>query len=129
MVRDRVRCRLLVNSHCLTLPTARLIRAAHALPVPGDRIVLGPADNGGYYLLGMKHPHPRRSADLAWRTTDVAAATLARATALDLDAVTLRRWCEVDDAATLNRLVAGADHGYIAPATNACIERNGLRGP
>ena len=49
----------LVNSDSPTLPTAWLIRAAHALLVSGDRIVLGPADDGGYYLLGMRHPHPR----------------------------------------------------------------------
>ncbi len=118
----------LVNSDSPTLPTASLIRAAHALLLPGERIVLGPADDGGYYLLGMKQPHAHLFADIAWSTSGVAAATCSRAAALGLDVVTLPSWYDVDDAATLNRLVADADGGYAAPATNAWIERNGLRG-
>ena len=76
---------------------------------PGERIVLGPADDGGYYLLGMKQPHAHLFADIAWSTGSVAAATRARAAELGLDVVTLPTWYDVDDAATLARLVAGAD--------------------
>ena len=90
--------------------------------------MLGPAEDGGYYLLGMKQPHAHLFADIAWSTSGVAAATRARAAALGLDVVTLPTWYDVDDAATLDRLVAGADQGYAAPATNAWIERSGLRG-
>ncbi len=118
----------LVNSDSPTLPTACLIAAARALLAPGDRIALGPADDGGYYLLGMKQPHPRLFADIAWSTSSVAAATQARASALGLDTVMLPTWYDVDDAASLDRLVAGVDDGYAAPATNAWIESNGLRG-
>jgi glycosyltransferase A (GT-A) superfamily protein (DUF2064 family) len=96
----------LVNSDSPTLPTACLIRTAYALLVPGDRIVLGQVDNDGYYLLGMKHPHSRLFADIACSTNGVAAATLARATALDLDVAALPTWFDVEDAATLNPLVA-----------------------
>jgi hypothetical protein len=118
----------LVNSDSPSLPTACLIDAARALLAPGDRIALGPADDGGYYLLGMKQPHPHLFADIAWSTSSVASATQARASALGLDVVMLPTWYDVDDAASLDRLVAGADDGYAAPATNAWIERNGLRG-
>ena len=48
----------LVNADSPTLPTACLIRAARALLVPGDRIVLGATDDGGYYLLGMRATPP-----------------------------------------------------------------------
>ena len=118
----------LVNSDSPTLPTEALIDAARALLAPGDRIVLGPADDGGYYLLGMKQPHAHLFADIAWSTSYVATATQARASALGLDVVTLATWYDVDDAASLERLVAGSDDGYAAPATNAWIERSGLRG-
>jgi uncharacterized protein len=118
----------LVNSDSPTLPTAWLIRAARALLVSGERVLLGPADDGGYYLLGMRQLHPRLFADIAWSTSGVAAATRARAAELGLDVVTLPTWYDVDDAATLHRLVSGADGGYAAPATNAWIERSGLRG-
>src|SRR5689334_4729751 len=44
----------LVNSDSPTLPTALLVQAARLLLAPGERIVLGPAEDGGYYLLGMQ---------------------------------------------------------------------------
>ncbi len=88
----------LVNSDSPTLPTALLIQAARALLAPGERVVLGPAEDGGYYLLGMKQPHAHLFADIAWSTSSVAAATHARAVALGLDVVTLPAWYDVDDA-------------------------------
>jgi uncharacterized protein len=124
----------LVNSDSPTLPTAVLLQAVHSLLSPGDRVVLGPAEDGGYYLLGMKQPHARLFADIAWSTDSVAATTRMRAVALGLDVVTLPTWYDVDDSASLNRLVAEtADGGmglqpYTAPATNAWIEGSGLRG-
>jgi len=117
----------LVNSDSPTLPTSVLIQAARALLAPGERIVLGPAEDGGYYLLGMQRPHAHLFAGIAWSTSGVAAATRTRAVALRLDVVTLPAWYDVDDAASLDRLLAGPDDGYAAPATNAWIERSGLR--
>ena len=65
----------LVNSDSPTLPTAFLLQATHALLSPGERVVLGPAEDGGYYLLGMKRPHAHLFADIAWSTDSVAATT------------------------------------------------------
>ena len=79
----------LVNSDSPTLPTALLARAANALLAPGERVVLGPADDGGYYLLGMKQPYAHLFADIAWSTSEVAAATRERATSLGLEVITL----------------------------------------
>ena len=89
----------LVNSDSPTLPTSVLIQAARALLVPGERIVLGPAEDGGYYLLGMQRAHAELFAGIAWSTGSVAAATHARAVTLGLDVVTLPAWYDVDDAA------------------------------
>jgi len=130
------RAACLLNSDSPTLPTALLIQAAHVLLAAGERVVLGPAEDGGYYLLGMNQPHAHLFADIAWSTSDVAAATRARADELGLEMVTLPTWYDVDDAASLARLVANdADEPlpreptpYAAPATRAWIERNGLNG-
>jgi glycosyltransferase A (GT-A) superfamily protein (DUF2064 family) len=63
-------CELLKRSHCSaivlnsdspTLPTALLLEAVEVLARPGDQAVLGPATDGGYYLLGLKKPHRRAS--------------------------------------------------------------------
>jgi uncharacterized protein len=99
----------LVNSDSPTLPTSLLIQTARALLGPGQRIVLGPADDGGYYLIGMQQPHAHLFADIAWSTESVAAATHARANALNLEVMTLPTWYDVDDAASLARLLAEAD--------------------
>jgi uncharacterized protein len=130
------RAACLLNSDSPTLPTALLIKAAHALLAEGERVVLGPAEDGGYYLLGMNQPHAHLFADIAWSTSDVAAATRTRADELGLDVVMLPAWYDVDDAASLARLIADdADEApprvptpYAAPATRAWIERNGLIG-
>jgi uncharacterized protein len=127
----------LVNSDSPTLLTVLLARAAHAILAPGERVVLGPAEDGGYYLLGMKQPHARLFADIAWSTGEVAAATRARAGALGLEVITLPTWYDVDDADSLARLLADAEDGapsaadlqpYAAPATRECLGRIGLRG-
>jgi glycosyltransferase A (GT-A) superfamily protein (DUF2064 family) len=50
-------CVLLVNGDSPTLPASFLVDAIGLLRRPGDRMVLGPAADGGYYLIGLKHPH------------------------------------------------------------------------
>ena len=95
----------LLNSDSPTLPTAYLIAAATALAVPGDRIVLGPCVDGGYYLIGLKRPHRRLFDDVDWSTERVAAQTLARAKELALPVHHLPSWYDVDDADALRVLV------------------------
>ena len=95
----------LLNSDSPTLPAAYLIAAATALAVPGDRIVLGPSTDGGYYLIGLKRPHRRLFEDVDWSTDRVAAQTLARARELNLSEHHLPSWYDVDDADALRVLV------------------------
>src|SRR5258708_21098579 len=49
----------LVNADSPTLPTEVLVEAVRLLREPGDRIVLGPAADGGYYFIGVKQFHRR----------------------------------------------------------------------
>jgi hypothetical protein len=97
---------IVLNSDSPTLPTALLIEAADILAQPGDRVVLGPAVDGGYYLLGIKYAHPRLFADIAWSTSRVAAQTMDRARELGLHVHVLARWYDVDDADALSVLHA-----------------------
>jgi rSAM/selenodomain-associated transferase 1 len=121
----------LLNSDSPTLPTALLAQAARALAEPGDRVVLGPAEDGGYYLIGMKAPHAQLFADIAWSTGQVAGQTRERVRQQGLDLVELAPWYDVDDHAALHRLcselagTAPADRltPYPAPATAAAIRR------
>lgn len=117
----------LLNSDSPTLPTQYLVRAAEALRAPGDRCVLGPAEDGGYYLIGMKVAHARLFGDIDWSSETVADATRARAAELGLEMVELPVWYDVDDRSSLARLFreiqqgAGAGH-YSAPATARAID-------
>lgn len=117
-----------LNADSPTLPTAYLRQAAMALAAPGDRVVLGPAEDGGYYLLGMKQAHAGLFADIDWSTERVFDQTCARAASLGLELVLLPPWYDVDEPASLDRLHAelagGGDREiYPAPATRLALDR------
>ncbi len=95
---------VVLNSDSPTLPTALLVEAAEALARPGERAVLGPASDGGYYLLGLKTVHRRLFEDIAWSTERVADQTLERAREIELDIHALPVWYDVDDVEGLHRL-------------------------
>jgi rSAM/selenodomain-associated transferase 1 len=95
----------LLNADSPTLPAGYLVAAAVALAAPGDRVVLGPSTDGGYYLIGMKRLHAGLFRDIAWSTDRVYGQTLARASALGLAVVELPTWYDVDDAETLQGLL------------------------
>jgi rSAM/selenodomain-associated transferase 1 len=95
----------LLNSDSPTLPTAYLAAAATALAAPGDRVVLGPSIDGGYYLIGLKQPHRRLFEDIDWSTERVLVQSLARAREIDLPVHQLPSWYDVDDLDALRVLV------------------------
>jgi uncharacterized protein len=93
-------CAILINSDSPTLPPSLLVHAVEALRAPGDRVVLGPAIDGGYYLIGLKAPHDRLFEDIPWSTADVFRLTCERASEIALPAVALPVWYDIDDADT-----------------------------
>ncbi len=125
---------VVLNSDSPTLPTGCLVHAARVLAGEGDRVVLGPADDGGYYLLGMNAAHAHLFADIAWSTDRVAATTRSRAAECGLEVVELPAWYDVDDQAALERLVRETAAPppvsgwlpYPAPVTVAVLRRLGL---
>ena len=94
-----------LNSDSPTLPPSILADAACRLELPGDRVVLGPSSDGGYYLLGCKAIHRRLFEDIAWSTEIVARQTLERAAEIGVEVQLLPEWYDVDDAAALRTLV------------------------
>ena len=98
------RSAVVLNSDSPTLPTGFLVETAEALARSGDRAVLGPSSDGGYYLLGLKAVHRRLFEDIAWSTERVAEQTLERAREIGLDVHRLPVWYDVDDAESLRRL-------------------------
>ena len=94
----------LINSDSPTVPTSCFAEAAQALAKTGDRLVLGPSDDGGYYLIGLKQAHRRLFEEIAWSTEHVLAQTRERAAELSLPIHELPGGFDVDDQATLRRL-------------------------
>ena len=116
-----------LNSDSPTLPTACLVQAAQHLAA-GPGVVLGAAEDGGYYLLGMNALHEELFGGIAWSTADVAEQTRAAARSLGLPVHELPIWYDVDDRFSLGRLVGdlGAGVGFRAEATALRIAALGL---
>ncbi len=91
---------ILVNSDSPTLPASVLIDAIAALRAEGDRVVLGPALDGGYYLIGLKRSHAALFQDIPWSTPQVLAQTLERAATIGLTVAMLPTWYDIDEPET-----------------------------
>jgi uncharacterized protein len=68
-------------------------------------LVLGPASDGGYYLIGLKRPVPELFTDVPWSTANVFAATCRNASALGLTVGLLKEWRDIDVAEDLRALI------------------------
>jgi uncharacterized protein len=94
----------LIDSDSPTIPTRNFIRAVELLSTPEDRIVLGPCDDGGYYLVGLKRLHREIFEEIDWSTERVFEQTKQRAMQIGIEARLLPLAFDVDDSATLHRL-------------------------
>ena len=96
---------VLVNSDGPTLPRSILRAAADAVRC-GDNVVLSPALDGGYTLIGLSKPHPEVFAGIPWSTSGVYRTTLQRAREAALTVTNVPAWYDVDDLASLRVLQA-----------------------
>lgn len=121
----------LIDSDSPTVPAAVFAEAVAALARPGDRVVLGPSHDGGYYLIGLKAAHPAPFSEITWSTGKVAEETRRRCHEARIEVVELPLWYDVDDEQTLHLLRAelldgeqppfAAMPGYDAPWTRAFL--------
>jgi uncharacterized protein len=126
----------LIDSDSPTVPQQAFAQAVAFLSQPGDSVVLGPSDDGGYYLIGLKKMHRALFEGIDWSTDRVLQQTIQRAQEIELAVHLLPTWYDVDDRATLHRLCheffdanGSANPGYPAPATrqflNDLLRREG----
>jgi hypothetical protein len=124
---------VLIGSDLPSLPPAHIAQAFARLDDGAD-VVLGPAEDGGYYLIAATAPHPALFADIAWSTNAVYAQTVAKVQASGLSLATIPSWYDIDGVADLRRcmddLAAHPDHPATATraflrAMNDQIERTG----
>ena len=94
----------IMDSDSPTLPSHCLAEAFDQLARPGDRVVLGPTADGGYYLIGIKKNHRGLFEGIAWSTDKVLLQTVSRAEELGLDVSLLPAWFDIDNEEDLQRL-------------------------
>jgi len=95
-----------VDSDTPTLPADFLQQAVDCLTRPGPDVVLGPTEDGGYYLIGVRLAHRALFDAVPWSTSDVLEVTLRRAATAGLRTACLPPWFDVDTPDDLERLRA-----------------------
>ena len=106
------------------VPLARLDEAAAQLGIGVD-LVVGPAADGGYYLLGMRTLHPKLFAGIPWGTASVLNLTLARAHQLGLRTHLLAEEFDIDEAVDVTRLEGLLREGRVyLPRTAAVLAQS-----
>jgi uncharacterized protein len=104
---DRLACAaapypvIFIGSDAPDLDAARLIAAATALQ--NAPAVIGPAEDGGYYLLGLNAPAPWLFKEMDWGTETVFDETMRRFAAHDITPVALEPLADVDRPEDLAR--------------------------
>jgi uncharacterized protein len=93
---------LVIGTDCPSR-TADHLRAAAAALDETD-VVLIPAEDGGYVLIGMRAPHAELFTDVSWGTPTVLAETRERIAALNLKSIELSPLWDVDTESDLARL-------------------------
>jgi rSAM/selenodomain-associated transferase 1 len=113
----------LIGSDLPGLPPA-YIAAAFARLDEGADIVLGPAEDGGYYLIAATAPHPDLFTGIPWSTGAVYAATVEQIEARGLRLATLPAWYDIDGMVDLRRCMAdlAANPDHPARATRAFLD-------
>ena len=104
---DRV---VIIGSDTPSLPLEHLYKAFDLLR---DRdLVIGPATDGGYYLIGARAVYPEIFRDIPWGTARVLEETIALLRIYGIPRVLLPKWEDVDTIEDLERLrssLAGLD--------------------
>jgi hypothetical protein len=111
----------LIDSDSPTVPAENFAEAVELLSIGQDRVVLGPSDDGGYYLIGVKKPHRHLFEQIDWSTERVFNQTIQRAKEVGLEIQLLPTGYDVDDSTSLQRLcndvMADTTASAIAPHT------------
>src|SRR5262249_24606901 len=130
-VKDLFKCGFdsvcLIDSDSPTVPAANFAEAVELLRTSEDRVVLGPSDDGGYYLIGVKKPRRDLFEQIDWSTERVLNQTIQRATEIGLKVEFLPTGYDVDDDASLrrlrNELLGKRGDDSVAPSTRKFLAR------
>ncbi len=120
---------LIIGSDLPTLPVEYVQLAAAQLMALDDPVVLGPARDGGYYLIGLRKPHSELFRGVAWSTANVLAETIALAGSAGLPVSLVPEWYDIDSVEDLRRATAATHLGaHRARRTEEFVARHDAAG-
>jgi len=96
---------VMIGSDLPSLPASHLADAFHFVRERPDAVVIGPATDGGYYLIGMCRLCPELFTSIAWSTRDVLATTTRIAESSGLTVSFVSPWHDVDTINDLRRVL------------------------
>ncbi|MBI4459183.1 MAG: TIGR04282 family arsenosugar biosynthesis glycosyltransferase [Acidobacteria bacterium] len=112
---------VIFGSDSPTLPSAIPRQSLEALAK--SDLVLGPSEDGGYYLIGSRRFDPQLFRQVEWSTTRTFQQTLANAQRLAYSIAVLEPWFDVDEWKDVERLAAAAAQGEALPENLAAFLR------
>ena len=119
---------VLIGSDLPAVPHEFLDRAYESLDAGAD-VVLGPAADGGYYLIGMNRPIGDVFLNIRWSRDDVLARTVKKIAALGLRYELVPSWYDIDTAEDLARLQSEIiSKRFLMKNTFALLHELGRRG-
>lgn len=111
---------VIIGADCPELDAATVARAFDSLKL--NRVVFGPAKDGGYYLVGLRGPLPSLFQGVTWGANSVLAASLAKARDAGIDPSLLAELSDIDEPADLpiwqNARKASRRVSIVIPALN-----------
>ncbi|MEY2492081.1 MAG: uncharacterized protein QOH24_1032 [Verrucomicrobiota bacterium] len=118
----------LIDSDSPTVPPQAFAAAVDLLSQTKDAVVLGPSDDGGYYLIGLNNVHRQLFEEIEWSTDRVLKQTIERARTIGLPVHLLPTGYDVDDRRTLRRLCQDlfGDNGNESRSDDAPMTRQFL---
>ena len=116
---------VLIGSDLPTLPAAAVTEAFVQLDAGAD-VVVGPTDDGGYYLIGVSEPRAELFGGVPWGTPDVLAVTRAHAARARLSVALVTKWYDVDRPEDAGRVMVDGRATGGAARTRAALRAAGL---
>lgn len=123
---------VLIGTDSPTLPTEYVDQAFQMLDLVD--CVIGPAADGGYYLIGLRRLMPSLFDNILWSGPNVLSQTVQRASHAGLSLNLLAPWYDVDDLNDLQmmaghvRAMTCAGQTHPCPATSSVLEQLHLMG-
>ena len=111
----------IVSSDIPGIPPGSIRRAFLELERGAD-VVLGPAEDGGYWLIAMHERNDAPFHEIPWSTPAVLSVTRVRCREAGLHLVELESWRDIDTVVDL-AFVARGSEALAAPCTRALLER------